>query len=122
MNKETTTSIKLPNIFYNLKDPNKARNKKNLLITDFNTRPNLIPKIKFGNGKSNIAEENKFRVTNLTENLFKLGVNDFQFNFKHTLPVFNPRNSRELEKVRKELKNKIREMNEGKKQKSYKKT
>ena len=121
LNKENITSIKLPNIFYNLKDSNKFRNKKNLLITDFNTRPNLIPKIKFGNGKSNIAEENKFRVTNLTENLFKLGVNDFQFNFKHTLPVFNPRNSRELEKVRKELKNKIREMNEEKKQKSYKK-
>ena len=120
LNKETA-SIKLPNIFYSTNQSNKTRGKRNLLITDFNTISNTTSRIKFGNGKSNIAEEDKFRVTNLTENLFKLGVNDFQFNFKHTLPVFNPQNTRELEKVRKELKNKIREMDEEKKQRSYKK-
>ena len=111
--------IKLPNLFTNLKEPNKNRNKKNLLLI---TTPSGFPqKTKFGNGTSNIAEENKFRISKFTENLFKLGVNDFQFNFKHTLPVFNAKNIRELNKVRKELKNKIRTIGEEKKQRSYKK-
>ena len=118
LNKKSS-SIKLPNLFSNLRDPNKARNKKNLLLI---TSPSRLPtKIKFGNGTTNIAEENKFRISSLTENLFKLGVNDFQFNFKHTLPVFNPKNTRELNKVRKELRNKIRTIDEEKKQRTYKK-
>ena len=120
--------IKLPNIFSNLKTPNKFKNlsknknKKNLfLMTDLSSPTQYETKIKFGNGTSNIAHDNKFRIAQLTENIFKLGVNDLQFNFKHTLPVFNPKNTHELDKVRKELKNKIRTINEEKKQKSYKK-
>ena len=120
LNKDS--SIKLPNIFSNLKEVDKTRNKKNLiLITNFNSPSPYSTKTKFGNGTSNIAEENKFRVSKLTENLFKLGVGDLQFNFKHSLPVFNPKNIRELDKIRKELKNKVITIDEEKKQKSYKK-
>ena len=113
------SSIKLPNLFSNLREPNINRNKKNLFLI---TSPSSFPKkLKFGDGTSNIAEENKFRISKLKENLFKLGMNDFQFTFKHTLPVFNDRNIRELNKVRKELKNKIRTVDEEKKHRSYKK-
>ena len=120
--------VKLPKIFSNLKDstkyPNYSKNsKKNaLLITDVNNQPLPAPKIPvFGDGTTNIAYENKFRISKLTDNLFRLGVNDFQFNFKHTLPVFNSNNIQELDKIRKELRNKIRTIDEEKKQKSYKK-
>ena len=121
LNKEKDSQIKLPNIFSNMKNLNINRNKKNLLITNFSSPQRFSTKIIFGNGTSNIAEENKFRISRLTENLFKLGVGDLQFNFKHTLPVFNQKNIGELDKVRKELKNKIRNIDEEKKQKSYKK-
>ena len=120
--------VKLPKIFSNLKDstkyPNYSKNRKKnaLLITDVNNQPLPAPKIPvFGDGTTNIAYENKFRISKLTDNLFRLGVNDFQFNFKHTLPVFNSNNIQELDKIRKELRNKIRTIDEEKKQKSYKK-
>ena len=121
MNKKTSkdSSFKLPNIFQNL---GKSKTKKNmLLITDVNSPKPCKPKIMFGNGTSDIAEENTFKISKLTDNLFKLGINDFQFNFKHTLPVFNSRNINELNKVRKELQNKIRTIDEEKKQRSNKK-
>ena len=53
--------------------------------------------------------------------MFKLGVSDLQFNFKHTLPEFNPDTTHELDKVRIELRKKMTTLNEEKKQKSYKK-
>ena len=126
---QKNSEIKLPKIFSNLKDSTKYPNysqksKKNILITDANNNtPLKVPKnpLVFGNGTSNIAHENKFRIAKLTDNLFKLGVNDFQFNFKHTLPVFNSSNVQELDKIRKEFRNKIRTLNEEKKQKSSKK-
>ena len=65
-------------------------------------------KYNFGNGKTNIAEENKFTTTKLTDTLYKFGVKDFQSNFKHTLPEFKISNKKELDKVREELKKNIR--------------
>jgi hypothetical protein len=122
------SEVKLPTIFSNLKDstkyPDYSKNRKKnvLLITDVNNQPLPAPKIPvFGDGTTNIAYENKFRISKLTDNLFRLGVNDFQFNFKHTLPVFNSSNIQELDKIRKEFRNKIRTIDEEKKQKSYKK-
>ena len=124
------SETKLPKIFSNLKDSNKYltfskhRKRNLLLITDANNNPSLSLQkntVVFGNGTSNIAHENKFRIARLTDNLFKLGVNDFQFNFKHSLPVFNTSNIQELDKIRKEFRKKIRTLDEEKKQKSYKK-
>ena len=114
---------KLP-IIYSNKSQGKYNNnlttrnkwKNNLLLTDVTSN-----KQKFGDGTSNIARENKFRIAKLTEHLFKLGVSDLQFNFKHTLPEFNPDTTHELDKVRIELRKKMTTLNEEKKQKSYKK-
>ena len=124
--KKEISEIKLPNIKNTFKSseifsPNKKShtpselntplvNKKySTFITSGNTHNSLFnTRIKFGNGKSNIAEENKFKITELTDSLYKFGVTDFQSNFKHTLPEFNPLNKKELDKVREELKKNIR--------------
>ena len=85
-------------------------NEKNslFLTTSYNIKNNLYStKIKFGNGKTNIAEESKFKISKLTDTLYKFGVKDFQSNFKNNLPEFSPSNKKELEKVRNELKNKM---------------
>ena len=74
---------------------------------DINCKTLSNTKVKFGNGKSNIAEENKFKISKLTDSLYKFGVTDFQSNFKHSLPEFNPLNKKELDKVREELKKRI---------------
>ena len=123
---ESKKEIKLPNIVNMYKSteiisPNKnlymkteqstsinKLSQNSLFITSDNAKNNFYKtKIKFGNGKSRIAEENKFKITQLTDTLYKFGLKDFQSNFKQTLPEFNPSNKKELEKVRVELKNKI---------------
>ena len=124
--KKELNSIKLPSIVSMYKSteiisPNKnlyikteqtpSTNKlsqNSLFITSDNAKNNFYKtKIKFGNGKSKIAEENKFKITQLTDTLYKFGLKDFQSNFKQTLPEFSPSNKKELEKVRVELKSKI---------------
>ena len=82
-------------------------NKNNLFITNENNKTIYNRKLKFGNGRTNIGEENKFKISMLTDTLFKFGLNDFQSDFKHTLPEFNSSNKTELQKVREELKKKI---------------
>ena len=63
--------------------------------------------IRFGNGKIKIAEEQKFKISQLTDNLLKYGIRNFQINFKNKINEFKTSNEKELEKVREELKNKI---------------
>ena len=95
----------------------------NIFITSENIKKPLYnTKMIFGNGKSNVAKENKFKITELTETLYKYGISDFHSNFKHTSPIFNISNSKELNKVREELKLKIRKKVEStKKQENVKK-
>ena len=84
--------------------------KSSIFITNHyrNNLNNLYnQKSKFGNGKINITQENKFKISKLTESLLKYGVRDFRSSFKNNLQEFNPSNEKELEKVRVELKNKI---------------
>ena len=113
---------KLPNIYKSVDNSNqKQKNffrpelnthfslrKKDLFLTGTNTINNFKDvKIKFGNGKNNIVEENKFRVSKLSDSLHKYGIKDFNSSFKNTMPVFNITNNIELDKVRKELKNRM---------------
>ena len=65
-------------------------------------------RFRFGDGKSNIAEDNKFRISELTDSLLKFGLCDFKSFFKNVLPEFNPLNKKELNKVKDELKKRIR--------------
>ena len=96
------------NIYIKTEQKDLSRSKKSsLFITSDNKKTLYNRKLKFGNGRTNIAEENKFKITKLTDTLFKFGVRDFQSNFKNTLPEFNPSNKKELQKVREELKTRI---------------
>ena len=79
----------------------------NLFLTNFTSRSSFDKQIKFGNGKSNIAKESKFKISKLTDTLYKLGITDFHSNLKNTSPEFNSLNKQELDKVRQELKAKI---------------
>ena len=96
-------------VYMNTEQKISKNNQRNgLFITSSNFKNNIYKiKTKFGDGKTNIAEENNFRISKLTDTLYKFGVKDFQSNFKHTLPEFNPKNKKELEKVREELRTKI---------------
>ena len=120
-NKEKSKT-KLPNIYKSVEylNPNKnsiinaekttpfSFRKTNLFLTnEMNTRTFYDRKLKFGNGKSSIAKENKFKISKLTDTLYKFGLSDFQNSFKNTLPEFNPQDDKELEKVRIDLKNKL---------------
>ena len=83
--------------------------KKNLFLTsDLSSRTSYDKTINFGNGKSSIAKEDKFKISQLTDTLYRLGVSDFRSNLKSTSPEFNALNAKELEKVRQELKTRIR--------------
>jgi len=84
--------------------------KNNLFLTsDLTNRTSYDKTINFGNGKSNIAKEGKFKISKLTDTLYKLGISDFNSNLKSTSPEFNSLNKIELEKVRQELKTRIRQ-------------
>ena len=136
-NKEKSMT-KLPNIYKSVEylNPNKnsvinaekttpfSFRKTNLFLTnEMNTRTFYDRKLKFGNGKSSIAKENKFKISKLTDTLYKFGLSDFQNSFKNTLPEFNPQDDKELEKVRIDLKNKlhIKKAESQKKQENFKK-
>ena len=126
--KSETSQIKLPSIKHTYKSveflsPNNRtstykgfnkpsvsqNNNNNLFITSENIKKPLSNiKLKFGNGKTDVAEENKFKITELTESLYKYGITDFNSNFKHTSPIFNISNKKELDKVREELRQKMR--------------
>ena len=120
--KKEKSMTKLPNIYKSVEylNPNKnsiinpenttpfSFRKTNLFFTnEMTTRTFYDRKIKFGNGKSSIAKENKFKISKLTDTLYKFGLSDFQNAFKNTLPEFNPLDDKELEKVRIDLKSKL---------------
>ena len=84
--------------------------KSNLFLTsELTSRTSYNKTINFGNGKSNIAKEDKFKISKLTDTLYKLGIPDFHSDLKNTLPEFNSLNEKELDKVRQELKTRIRQ-------------
>ena len=84
--------------------------KNNLfLINDLTNRTSYDKTINFGNGTSNIAKEGKFKITKLTDTLYKLGISSINSNLKSTSPEFNPLNKKELDKVRQELKIRMRQ-------------
>ena len=115
----------LPNIFSNINksnalSPNKNMltntersipftvKKSNLFLTSSTINNNIYEtKYKFGDGKTNKAKENQFKITTLKDALFKFGLNNFQSNFKNNLQEFNSNNNSELNKIRNELKNKL---------------
>ena len=119
--KKEKSMTKLPKIYKSVEylNPNKNsiinakampfsfRTNNFFFTNEMSSRTFYDKKIKFGNGKSNIAKDNKFKISKLSDTLFKFGISDFQNAFKNTLPEFNPLNDKELEKVRLDLKNKL---------------